>query len=275
MRGIQEEISQGFFPLRNDSPLGLQPAPSRQQVAPPRKQASPTSNSGNKQTSSPGVAAENTKGVVTFSSLEQLQGGYSFELRANIDRGKFVNITNWTIRTNRGEIKIPQAVSLYAPNYAPVFSDIVLGSGNVVSVSSGQSPLRNQASFRTNLCTGHLNRQFAFNPPLANECPVPPRALYQGYPGWCQRYIMGLSSCELPDANTTRMWEGREGYLCRKFIDEHFSFFSCVRNSIARADFFGNRWHVWSGTNINIFDPLHDWVRIYNKNGVLIDEHIY
>lgn len=219
--------------------------------------------------------AEETRGVVTLSSVYRSQLGYSLSLYSHTAQGKTVDITGWTIKTNRGEIKIPQAVNIYMPDYVAAPTNIVLEQGHAVYISSGQSPLYNYINFRTNLCTGYLNRQHAFSPALPNTCPVPSRASYQSYPGWCQSYIMSLPSCGAPDEKITSAWDGYEGYLCRKFIDGYFNFSSCVRNSISKPDFLGNRWYVWTAGGLSPFDDQHDWVRLYNKDGVLIDEYIY
>ncbi len=53
----------------------------------------------------------------------------------------------------------------------------------------------------------------------------------------------------------------------------------CYEKNHAGKNFLSNEWWIWLGKysqpQVNIFDPLHDRVLLFDANGKLVDEYIY
>jgi hypothetical protein len=198
-----------------------------------------------------------------YSSLPVRQAGLSKEEK--------VNITGWRIKSNRGEIIIPQAVNIYEPSGFAPQEDIIISGSSVINIYSGKSPINR--NFRLNKCVGYLENTYNFNPALPQNCPSIPRSEIAYLSGQCQSYILSLWGCKAPDVSFYNSLPGTdEGNACRAFLNT-INHNSCFQKHRLDSDFLSNEWRIW--INQNILDSQHDRVRLFDKQGLLVDEYIY
>lgn len=197
-------------------------------------------------------------------------GTQAITLYANGQSGdtSTVDITGWEIQTNRGGEFLPQAVNLYYPSGVNPASDIILPLDQYDSVYlySNSAP----ANIRINKCMGYLNTTHDFNPPFPYSCPPVDYSQISNFTGQCQNYILSLG-CNMPDLSSP--YVPRTDYNCQQFLENHFSYNSCISDHFHDSDFFGSQWYVWMGSSP--IDPYHDNVRLLDRNGLLVDEYRY
>ncbi|KKQ23082.1 hypothetical protein A2999_01700 [Candidatus Wolfebacteria bacterium RIFCSPLOWO2_01_FULL_38_11] len=184
-----------------------------------------------------------------------------------------INITNWKIKSNKGEMTISQAVEVYYPN-SSVQSDIYLSSGQSVNIYTNKSAIG--INLRINKCLGYLESTYDFNPSLSKSCPpvYDLKSEIANLSGDCQTYIMSLSSCEIPSANEYNSFPGTdEGNACRAYLSK-ISYGTCFNKHRFDSNFLSNEWRIWMNQP-NILDKQHDRLRLYDKDGLLVYEYVY
>ena len=193
-------------------------------------------------------------------------------LYARLKENERVNITGWKIKSNKNEAIIPQAVEIYEPaGFAPV-GDIILKPNNYVEIYSSVSPLNR--NFRLNKCIGFLEGTYNFQNSLPKNCPSFSRSDIRYLSSQCQSYVDSLGSCQTPEVNFYNSLPGtNEGNACRTFL-QNINYGSCFQSHQGDADFLSNEWMVWLGQE-QILDSRHDYLRLYDRAGNLIDEYSY
>ncbi len=203
--------------------------------------------------------------------------GYPIEfsritLYSRLKEKETVNITGWKIKSNKSEAIIPQAVEIYEPaGFAPV-GDIILKPDNYVEIYSSISPLNR--NFRLNKCIGYLEGIYNFQNSLPKNCPSLSRSDIRYLSSQCQSYIDSLSPCQIPEVNFYNSLAGTdEGNACRSFL-QNINYGSCFQSHQNDVDFLSNIWMVWLNQQ-QILDQRHDYLRLYDRAGNLIDEYSY
>lgn len=194
-------------------------------------------------------------------------------LNYNLDKDESVNITNWKIKSNKGEIEIPRAVDNYNLSISAAPKDIILQNYGYINIYSNKSVI-NQ-NIRLNKCIGYLENFYNFIPSLSQNCPriYESRSEIAGLAGYCQSYIYSLGSCKLPDTNIYNSFPGtEEGNTCRNYLNT-ISYGTCLKKYSKDDDFFKNEWWIW--VDKTILDPVHDRLRLFDEKGLLVDEYIY
>ncbi|MBI2515182.1 hypothetical protein HYV91_03330 [Candidatus Wolfebacteria bacterium] len=212
------------------------------------------------------------KKITIASAYGSVSGFNQVRLYSALGPTERVNITGWHIRNNRGDVRIPQAVSDFHPNGFSPEADIVLLSNSTVSIYGSISPIAK--NFRTNKCTGYLASTYTFDPQIPQSCPQPyERGEITQLLGICQSYILSLSSCRMPEPSfyefISRSPQGEE---CRRFLNS-ITPTACYEKHRRDQDFFSNEWLVWTGQNP--LDPQHDVARLYDAKGLLVDQYSY
>ncbi len=193
-----------------------------------------------------------------------------FSLQADWSLKKGIDITGWRVRSNRGEVLVPQAVSNYDPSGLSPAGDIVLSPGAQATFYSSASPMGQ--NFRMNKCVGYLNNTYKFNPSISSYCPnMYDRSEITGFSGKCQNLIFSLGGCSTPSAEQLNSVSYEPA--CREFLDR-FNYTGCYRKFFSNADFFSNEWKIWLGSTL-FFDSSHDKVQLFDKDGLLVDQYIY
>jgi hypothetical protein len=189
-------------------------------------------------------------------------------LSANFQQGqKPVDITGWEIKSNRSGEYIPTAINFYDPSGLAVAGDIILQSGQVVSIYSS----RGSVNLRLNKCIGYIAAQTHFTPPLPMNCPTPDRSGVSSFSGGCQDFISSIGSCQTPNVASPPF--PQNDYACRDYVQHNFSYRACVDAHQNDIDFLSNQWWIWMGSSP--FDQYHDNAYLYDKNGLLVDTSSY
>lgn len=187
-------------------------------------------------------------------------------LYANLVKGESVNITGWTIKSNKGSFAVPQAQEVYS--FGGAQGNINLQSGDKVSFYPTNGP---KGNFRLNKCTGYIEEISPFTPSLPKTCPYISRSEINGFSGACQEYALSLRSCQEPSANPPIPFNDD---ACRNFLRK-LNYVGCVEKYGKDSDFLSSDWRVWLGSQLNIFDPLHDKVQLLDRFGKVVDEYVY
>ncbi len=193
-----------------------------------------------------------------------------FSLQADSSLKKGIDITGWRVRSNRGDILVPQAISNYSPSGLSPAGDIILAPGAQGTFYSSASPLGQ--NLRMNKCIGYLNSTYKFNPQLSAYCPnMYDRSEITGFSGRCQNLIFSLGGCSTPTSAQLNSISYESA--CREFLNR-FNYTGCYAKFSSDADFFSNNWRVWLGSTL-FFDSSHDKIQLFDKEGLLVDQYIY
>ncbi len=198
-----------------------------------------------------------------------------FQIYSSLPSAEKVNITGWRIKTNNGEITIPQAVNIYEQFGLNTQEDIFLSANNYVHIYIGMSPIGK--NFRLNKCIGYLQNDYVFFPQLPQNCPSPSRSEISYLSGECQSYILSLWGCKVPDKDSESFYASiggsyQEEVACRAFLDT-INQAGCFQQHYLDKDFLSNEWRVW--VRKYILDSQHDRVLLFDKQGLLVDEYTY
>ncbi len=217
-----------------------------------------------------------------------------------------VNITGWQLRNAKdkrpydsgGNLQhfaadtaiIPQGALFISPTGTSALENIVLKSGDMAYVVSGQigSQLPYKiTSFKENICSGFLEDlpEYEFNPPLSRNCPRP-----ASEPGItlldvdCRKFIERMSPCHTPKYDTL----DKDGEICRNcvdneplsnacigFIKNHFNYNSCIANHRNDADFSGQTWRIFLGKGWEMWAKEYETISLFDQFGKLVTERIY
>lgn len=227
------------------------------------------------ETSTPAYQRE---GVVSISSVRRSSFSSSrpqeIRLRANLEEGETVDITGWTIQTNRESVEIPTGVGFYDVIGSNEETNIILDESDDVEIYLDENPI--DENLKLNQCTGYLNEKHGLDNVFPDDCPRVESSEYRHLSGQCQDYINNINGdCVTPDAETINSFPGsEEGNACRRFLRDHFNAGYCMRENRSNDNFLSDEWRIWIDRS-RVLDPDHDWVRLYNREGVLIDERDY
>jgi hypothetical protein len=178
-----------------------------------------------------------------------------------------IDVTDWQVKSNRGGEYIPQAVNLYYATGLSPTEDIRLKSGDMLNIYSTSAPV----NLRLNKCIGYFPNKTQFNPQLPQNCPYIDRSAIQSFSGVCQSYVMSLGGCQSPDLSDPRIPQNDDA--CRNYLNNHFTYHSCLDEHQADPDFFSNEVRVWAGASP--VDPFHDRVLLLDRSGLLVDLYKY
>ncbi|RJQ26626.1 hypothetical protein C4565_06560 [Candidatus Parcubacteria bacterium] len=201
-------------------------------------------------------------------------GDYSSELTIATDNLKNpADITGWTIRANLGgSIEIPRAVSEFSPYGSNPEGNIILRPSEYVRVYSWKSA--NGKNFRLNKCTGFLNQSYKFSPSLPEDCPsIAQDKKIITFTGACQDFLRSLPLCKLPSPSDLNRFTGPNDIECRRIADQ-YTYGSCYDTNRTKTDFLSREWRVWLGGAMQ-FDPKHDRLILFDKQGLVVDEYVY
>ncbi len=179
-----------------------------------------------------------------------------------------IDVTGWQVRANHGGEYIPQAVNVYDPLGLNPVSDIWLKSGSDLNLYSTSAPV----NLRLNKCIGYLpNGKTQFVPQLPQTCPSIDQSVIHSFTGACQSYIMSLNGCA--EANMSNPLIPQNDYACINYLENNFSYHSCFEAHEGDANFLSNQIWVFNGSSP--LDPLHDQVKLLDRNGLLVDFYTY
>ena len=205
---------------------------------------------------------------IRFGTMSISETRGRFALQASLPEGESVNVTGWVIRSNEGSHYVPQAVAVYDPSGLASESDIFLKNRDILYLYSGSSAIGR--NFRLNKCIGYLQNASRFVPSLPSNCPRIDDSEIRHLSGECQDYLTSIGACKLPDANPPL---SIYDYECREYLDD-INYKGCFEEHKTDPDFFSREWRAWIGT-IRFIDSDHDQVRLFDRQGLLVDEKIF
>ncbi len=194
--------------------------------------------------------------------------GGRFTIRTASALEESVNITNWRVRSNKGEIAIYGGSGGAGPVNQ---SNIILRPGTSATVYSIQSSFVKNVEM--NSCTGYLSKTYAFNPSLPNNCPRPDRSSIYTFSGACQSFILSLSACEQPTGEELNRFAGENDSACREFLNR-LNYQNCYDEHSAETGFSRYGWRVWL-TEVLPFNSEHDRLLLLDRNSLLVDIYTY
>src|SRR3989344_1852107 len=199
------------------------------------------------------VESKKSVRITSVRNQDNFNRHSEFILSANLSRNESVNITDWTVKSNSGSFRIPKAQEIYS--FGGIEGDILLRFGDQVSFYSGRGP---KGNFRLNKCLGYIEDLSPFSPPVPKNCPFIKRSEINDLSGQCQDYLLSLRACQNPDANPPVSFDDS---ACHSFLQK-LNYVGCADKYRNNPDFLENNWRVWLGDQINIFDSLHDKVKL-------------
>jgi hypothetical protein len=183
-----------------------------------------------------------------------------------------INITGWSVKSNKGTLSFPKAVNDYNPSGLSPNGDIILNKNDFVVFYSNYSPIG--TGLRLNKCTGYLNSSVSFNPRLPNNCPsMYERSEISSFSGACQNLMSSLWGCAVPNPDQVNLLPYSDTD-CRVLLSNRLNYNGCYSRFHNEADFLSNEWRVWLRTQFN-FDWAHDDLRLFDRNGLLVDQYVY
>ncbi len=201
---------------------------------------------------------------ITTYGTSQISLIASYNLRSPID------ITGWRIKSNKGDLLIPQAVADFNSYGFGNITDIGLNSGGRLDIYNSASPI--SRNLEINECMGYLNNTYKFTPPLqCSYVGMYDRSEISSFSGNCQNYIMSLGNCRIPTAEKLNSFSNEP--VCQSFL-QRFNYGGCYNLNRNSSNFFTDKWVVWM-PGIWSFDQSHDRVLLLDKNSLLVDEYTY
>ncbi|MFH0805503.1 MAG: hypothetical protein V1901_01265 [Patescibacteria group bacterium] len=183
-----------------------------------------------------------------------------------------ININGWTIKTNKEDIKIPQAIKNLGYSFSTTeYSDIILDYKDEVIISMGPSP--KGINFKVNKCTGYFNESSVFYPSLNSSCPKLKESEYSHLKQPCRDFIKKLGTCKTADYSTN--WDISSDSQCTSFLNNNFNYSKCYANYRYDADFFESKWRVFMNKSNDIFDNYNDKIILKDRSGLVVDEYEY
>ena len=193
-------------------------------------------------------------------------------LRNNSKTKEAIDISGWTIKTNKEDIRIPQAIKNLGYSFSTKeYSDIILDYKDEVIISMGASP--KGVNFRINKCSGYFNESSVFYPSLSNNCPKLDESEYSHLKKPCRDFIKKLSKCEAADYSSN--WDVSADSQCTSFLNNNFNYSKCYTNYRYDADFYENKWRVFMNKSNDIFDNYNDRIILKDNSDSVVDEYEY
>ncbi len=192
-------------------------------------------------------------------------------LRSTGANGSSINISDWYLESyvTKERAGIPQGDRVIEKWRSPKFEDIYLAPNEEALLITGDSPI--DASFRENMCTGYLNEEEDFLPPLSNRCASPMEEL-ESYclikldDDKCYDFIERLGTCEIPEERDV------PGGRCTLFAENTFNYNDCVENH-KNEPFFtrDGYWYVYLGRNDELWRGEREIIRLIDENNRVVD----
>ncbi len=214
------------------------------------------------------VVSENMGKVKIISATPGRYPNQAMKITLRND-GPAINITGWTLTAGSGKFVVPTGKEVYNSTSNDEARNIVLNSGDYLFVYGQNSPM--DMNFKINKCFGYLNTTYNFEPDLPNSCPRPEKSEMTGVSIACQNYLLGLSTCQIPNSNELNKYV--EDSACRTFATSQLNYTGCFNRYRYDIDFLGREWYTYSG--VNIMKEKDDALTLRDAGGLYIDEYTY
>lgn len=212
-----------------------------------------------------------------------------------------INISGWTLknagvvsggsgilRGSQKSVIIPQGVYVLRPGQANTLAPIILQKGERAVVTSGKigitSPYPINYSFKTNICTGYLDRlpYYNFKPSLPAGCPDSEKEVgVESLDDTCFKLVKGLGRCETPEFKFDSEYgeelvDGKLGIssACKNFLKAHYNYLGCLTFHSNDSNFAGKEWRVFL-SGLPLWAKDRETIFLYDSTGRLVDSLSY
>ena len=217
-----------------------------------------------------------------------------------------VDITNWQLKngkdarayTQGGSLQrfsadvatIPRATLSLSASGNNILQDVVLARGESAIITTGKVGVNHPykiESFKENICSGYLEAlpEYAFNPPLSRNCPLPAREPgLESLDTECRRYVERMPACRTPQFET----RDSNGDICHNCVDKqplssvcvafvkaHFSYPGCITYHRGEPDFSKRTWRVFLGRGWEMWAKDYESIELFNQFGQLVTSQSY
>lgn len=198
--------------------------------------------------------------IYNYGSVSLYEYGY-YNATATID------VSGWRIVGTTGNEIVPQAENVYDPTGFAPETDILMKSGDTLYLYSTSAPF----NLRLNKCIGYVAHVANFVPALPQSCPYTDQAQIRELGGQCQNYIYTIGQCQQPNFSDPRI--PQTDYACMSYLENNYTYRSCFNQHYTDADFLSNQ--IWAWTGSNIVSQYHDTLKLFDRNGLLVDLYSY
>lgn len=220
-----------------------------------------------------------------------------------------VTISGWTLKNGRDSrvflnslnqltygisdsAVIPYGVKTLWATVAQAPAPIVLEPREQAIITTGKITKRASylnSSFKENICSGYLNELpgYALQPKLSSSCPRPrDDADLDLLDDGCYAFVRGLRACHTPvyREEVVRTTGELRQYLdktyglsrqCQEYVRKRFTYEWCVLTHLGDAKFYRPQWRVYLGRSLQLWNSGRESIRLYDANGLLVDEVNY
>lgn len=198
------------------------------------------------------------------------------QIAANYSNSESIDIAGWTIESalSGTRFQIPPGASPFIAGSANILGPVLLDPGGLALVTSAPSPVG--VSFQENMCTGYLAQYQTFDPPLAEECPIPSQVValteenLRAYGDRCFDAIANISQCRFPQNLPTDIYPA-----CRSILMNSLSYNGCLNDNRFRSTFAKNMWRVYLGASGELWRNSHDAIRLLDAQGRTVSVYVY
>ncbi len=185
-------------------------------------------------------------------------------------------ITAWSLQSavTGARAYIPYGSALFVQGTINTQQPIYLSPGTTAILTTGYSSVG--TSFQENMCTGYLDELQSFTPALSSQCPNPAGEMpltadnIRIYGETCLDFVPRIQTCRLPANIPTNL-----SPACRSFIANNFSYNGCVRAHQQKTNFALPSWRIYLGSNAELWQNLHDVIRLLDEKGQVVDVLTY
>ncbi|MEK7514555.1 MAG: hypothetical protein AAB587_01925 [Patescibacteria group bacterium] len=186
-----------------------------------------------------------------------------------------VSLSGWKLVSDSTAtvMTLGRATNVYYPQNLTEDTNVILSSGGKVVVVSGISPVG--ISFRSNICTGYLNRNNVLTPSLPQLCPYARDENLSSIPKTpindkCFDYIDTIPRCKMPTESLGLGYSAE----CAVFVAEKINYKGCVDIHRNDTGFLGNEWRVFLGRNETIWKNSRETIRLVDNLGKTVATYI-
>ncbi len=203
-------------------------------------------------------------------------------LQANPNNKDSINISGMLLQslvTNKIAI-IPQGVDPYVLGQINTVQDIYLKPGEAAIVITGKSPIN--FSFKTNACSGYLNRFKEFYPKLPESwCPKPTEIMpntvenIKKYGDLCIEAAKKLKPCEYFTSDNP--YYSRVSKECREKLAVELTYNRCLKKLIGTDELYppSSVWMIYLGREAKLWKDKYEAIKLMDKESRTIDAISY
>ncbi len=181
-----------------------------------------------------------------------------------------VNLSNWTIESSFGTTTINEGVKIFRSDSRSLYQNIILNKGDYLYLIGMPSPL--SFNFYLNRCFGYLTYAYDFDSLFKKDCPRPSNTEIAYFSDSCRQFINNLKTCQIPSVSEVDQFVNDPA--CRQFLNDYYSYNSCVNRYQSAADFFTHEWFVFNSQD-QFINSSHDRIVLRDSDGLLVDAYQY